>query len=179
MKRELAAIRQSQKVGLPHGTRYATIDLASDGLAYAQAHGARLRAPEMERFVALFFGEDQGHHATLEALEAGSSKSEGLTEGTKVRPWRATRWDYAAQDVGYRLLTLRAQAEGEHGRELDKLVEGCKATHAGGTNACDRGYQQLASDRGRKRSRYRRRKTSSQSATTCRKALATSVEQLD
>ena len=60
VKRELAAVRRSQRAGLPYGTRYATIDLASDGLAYAQAHGARLRAPEMERFVALFFGEQQG-----------------------------------------------------------------------------------------------------------------------
>lgn len=153
MKRELTAIRRSQRGGLPHGTRYATIDLASDGLAYAHAHGPRLRAPEMERFVALFFAEQQGRHASLEALEARVVEvCDGLTEGKKVRPWKATRWDYAAQDVGYRLLTLRAQAEGELGRELDKLVDGLAAKQSQpGLTRVIAEYRQLASERGRKR----------------------------
>lgn len=153
VKRELAAVRRSQREGIPYGTRYATIDLASDGLAYAHAHGPRLRAPEMERFVALFFGEQQGRHASLEALEARVLEvCQGLTDAKKVRPWKATRWDYAAQDVGYRLLTVRASAEGELGRELDKLIDGLakRRTQAGLGRAITE-YRQLARERGRKR----------------------------
>ena len=157
VKRELAAMRRSQRAGLPHGTRYATIDLASDGLAYAQAHGARLRAPEMERFVASFFGEHQGRHASLEALEARVIEvCAGITEGKKVRPWKATRWDYAAQDVGYRLLTLRAEAEGDLARELDKLIDGLarKRSQAGLTHVIAE-YQALVGERSGRRRRQK------------------------
>jgi hypothetical protein len=128
LRRELQAIGRSKRQGLPHGTRFATVDLASDALAYARAHGARLRAPEMERYVAQFFGPQQGHHATLESLEARLLEVEGaLTKGSKVTPWRATRWDYAAQDLGYRLLSLRVERAEQAGRELDRLIDGLAA----------------------------------------------------
>lgn len=122
--RELRAVRHSKRIGLPQGTRFGTVDLASDGLTYARAHGARLRAPEMERYVAQFFAPDQGHHASLEALEARVVEvRDALFKGAELRPWAATRWDYTAQDLGYRLLTLRATRSGEMARSLDALID--------------------------------------------------------
>ncbi len=153
VKRELAAIRRSQRLGLPRGTRYATLDLASDGLAYAEAHGPRLRAPEMERYAATFFDAHQGLHPSLEALEARVLEvCEALTRDGKVRPWCARSWDYAAQDVGYRLLTVRAGVDGERARELDRLIDGLAArrTRAGVQEAM-LGYRALSADRSRKR----------------------------
>ncbi|MFT3928179.1 MAG: hypothetical protein QM778_36965 [Myxococcales bacterium] len=152
VKRELGAIRRAIKSGQPHGTRFATIDLASDGLAYARAHGARLRAPEMERFVAQFFGRHQGHHDSLEALENRVLEvCSALTENTKLTPWRSSRWDYAAQDVGYRLLTVRAQFEGALANELDKVIDALarRRTEAGLEQAAQ-GYRALRASLGRR-----------------------------
>jgi hypothetical protein len=110
LERELAALARSRRLGRPEGTRFASIDLASDGLAYAHAHGPRLRAPAMERYVAQFFGADQGWHATLDGLEARVCEvHEALTRRRAIAPWKATRWDYAAQDVGYRPADLDAR----------------------------------------------------------------------
>lgn len=151
--RELAAVARSRRLGRPQGTVYATIDLASDGVAYAGAHAARLRAPEMERFVAQFFGPDQGLHTTLEALEARVDEvRSAILDGKKARPWRATRWDYVAQDVGYRLLTLTAHAP--HVKELvDPLIDHlATARTRAGVTRCIAQYEALYADsRGRTR----------------------------
>jgi hypothetical protein len=140
VKRELLAIKRSQKLGRPVGTRHASIDLASDGMTYAKAHGPRLRAPEMERFITGFFGPNQGRHASLEALEARVLEvCDGITQGTKVRPWRATRWDWIAQDLGYRLLTVRATLDGSREKALDAIIDALATTRsaAGVTRAVE------------------------------------------
>lgn len=145
LERELLAIARSRKRGLPEGTRFATIDLAQDALSYAAGHAARLKAPEMERFVGQFFGSRQGHHASLGALEERVVElCDDLVGGAPAKPWRATRWDYAAQDVGYRLLSLLAVASGETAGELDKLIDGLAAerTEQGMVRAIT-GYSEL------------------------------------
>lgn len=146
LERELLAIARSRKLGRLDGTRFATIDLAEDALGYAAGHAARLKAREMERFVALFFARRQGHHTSLEALEARVLEvCDDLCGGAQAKPWRATRWDYAAQDVGYRLLALRTALSGELGRELDRLIDGLAAerNEAGLMRVID-GYVALA-----------------------------------
>ena len=151
--RELAALARSRRLGRPVGTLHATIDLASDGLAYAHAHGPRLRAPEMERFVAQFFAEHQGCHPSLEALEARVVEvCEAIVGGRPARPWQATRWDYAAQDVGYRLLALRATGSG-HATELDRMIDRLAARRSrAGLTECIRAYRALwSSERPRDR----------------------------
>jgi hypothetical protein len=70
LTRELAAVRRSAREGRMVPNRYATLDLGSDGLAYAASHRARLESPEFERWVELFCPPGSGHHASLEALEA-------------------------------------------------------------------------------------------------------------
>jgi hypothetical protein len=150
--RELAAIARSRRTGQPRGTRFATIDLAQDALRYTAAHGRRLRSPAMERFVAQFFARDQGHHASLEALEARVRElCAALARGAPARPWRATRWDYAAQDIGYRLLGLREAAHGEQARALDAIIDALAARRTEqGVEAAIVTYQGLHSAAGRR-----------------------------
>jgi hypothetical protein len=142
--RELAAIARSRRLGRPVGTLYASIDLASDGLAYAQAHGPRLRAAEMERFVAQFFAEGQGHHKSLDSLEERVLEvCEAIVGNKGAAPWQATRWDYVAQDLGYRLLSVRATSEA-HGPVLDGIIDRlAKARSRAGVARCIREYRAL------------------------------------
>jgi hypothetical protein len=158
VKRELAAIRRSRRLGRPVGTRFATIDLAEDAVSYVAGHGPRLRAPEMERFSASFFGAHQGQHSSLEALEARVlALCESLCGGSAPRAWRATRWDYAAQDVGYRLLTLRAQTDPAVAQPLDRLIDRLAAARSEpGLRACVRGYRALFAATRRERSKAAR-----------------------
>lgn len=144
VRRELAAVARSRRLGRAEGTRFATIDLAEDALQYAASHAARLRAPEMERFTAQFFAAEQGLHVSLDALEARVVALAAALEGRpEPEPWRATRWDWAAQDVGYRLLTLRA-SHSAYARELDALIDRlARARTARGLSACVRGYETL------------------------------------
>jgi hypothetical protein len=152
VERELTAVMRSRRLGRPRGTLHATIDLASDGLAYAAAHGPRLRAPEMERFVAQFFAPGQGHHATLESLEARVLEVTRAVAGRgKARALEASRWDYVAQDVGYRLLTLAAGAP-ELARDLDPLIDRLATQRSrAGIVACIRTYEALWAARGKRR----------------------------
>jgi hypothetical protein len=145
VQRELAAIARSRRLGRVEGTRFATIDLAEDALQYASAHRARLRAPEMERFCAQFFAARQGLHGSLEALEARViAASDALTGEGPLPPWRATRWDWAAQDVGYRLLSVRARQTGSLRNALDALIDALAAARTEpGLIACTRGYEAL------------------------------------
>jgi hypothetical protein len=124
MDRELRALARAKRLGHCEGTRYATIDLASDALAYARAHGPRLLAPETARWAELFFAPQQGLHADLDALEARvlAVRDALLGEG-RVAPHRASRWDYAAQDVGYRLFTLATWLGDGRSAELVAMAE--------------------------------------------------------
>jgi hypothetical protein len=124
MDRELAAVEQARRLGRCVGTRYATIDLASDALAYAHGHGPRLAAPETARWVARYFAKAQGMHVDLDGLTARVlAVRDAVVHGTRLSPHRTSRWDYAAQDVGYRLLWARAALDDSRGDALDKLFE--------------------------------------------------------
>jgi hypothetical protein len=147
VREELQAIEGSMRYGKPIGTRHASIHLASDALGYVAAHGARLGAPEMERFVGSFVGPEQGRHATLDALlERIRSVCEAIVDGSPLTPWRASRWDWIAQDLGYRLLTAHAQlADRGRKRALDEVIDGlAKARSEQGIAACIRSYTELA-----------------------------------
>ncbi|MBT9561243.1 MAG: hypothetical protein IV100_34940 [Myxococcales bacterium] len=137
LARELDAVRRSAREGRMIPNRYATLDLGSDGLAYAASHRARLDSPELERWVELFCPPGSGHHLSLEALEArvievaadlmGEGRASPLmptvAEGTARDLW-------IAQDVGYRLLQIRADTDGDAADALDDLVEALAATPA-------------------------------------------------
>lgn len=155
VERELAAIAQARRLGRPLGTRFATIDLAEDAVSYVSGHGARLRAPEMEHFSARFFAPDQGRHDSLDALEARVvALCASLCGGPAPAPWRATRWDYCAQDLGYRLLGVRARSEGQLAHELDGIVEAlADARSERGVRASIASYRDLYADARKSRTR--------------------------
>lgn len=124
LERELQALSRAQTSGLPVGTRHATIDLANDGLAYAAAHGDRLDSETFERFAAQFFAKGQGLHPDLDALqERVMEVARHLLGEAEAAPLQGDRWTWIAQDLGFRLLTIRAETEGEPGRELDGICD--------------------------------------------------------
>jgi len=124
LDRELAAVRRSVREGRPIPSRYATLDLASDGLAYAAAHGLRLRSPEMEELIARFFPPGTGHHATLEGLEARIEEVLAHLLGeAEAAPLAAGAGLWMTQDVAWRLLVVRSETEGEAHAELSRLLD--------------------------------------------------------
>jgi len=122
---ELAAVARTRRTGdvVPH--RWATIDLASDGVAYARAHGPRLASPEMHTYAATLPSTYRAD--TLDALEARVLEVlRGLLgDGIPVGAGTPDMW--ARQDVAWRLLVVRAQTEGEAGDELDAIVDSAEA----------------------------------------------------
>ncbi len=148
LQRELTAVTRSRRLGRPISHRLATLDLASDGLAYAAAHAGRLASPEMERFVAQFFPPGAGHHDSLDALEARVLEvTEAILSGAPCAPLATTPARLAAQDVAWRLLTILAQAEGEAADGLDALVDALAAAPTEtGLVAAMRGYDALHAD---------------------------------
>jgi hypothetical protein len=65
----------------------------------------------------------------------------------RARPLSGSRWDWAAQDVGYRLLGLRANQRGELARALDVLIDALAAARTErGISACIRDYERLHSE---------------------------------
>lgn len=129
--RELAATARSRREGRPRASRYATLDLMSDGLAYADAHAARLGSAAFEELVARFFPAGTGHHADLDSLEgrivelldAISAAITGDEHATTVAPLVGGRWRFVAQDLGARLLQVRADTEGDCALELDRAID--------------------------------------------------------
>lgn len=122
--RELDAVARSRTRGRSEPHRLGSLDLASDGLAYAAAHGPRLDSEEMERYVSAFFGPGQGHHGDLDALAARVWElTDALTLGRPAAPLAGDRWRWVTQDVGFRLLEVRAECDGEMLDVLDALID--------------------------------------------------------
>lgn len=104
---QLAGVRASVKAGDFQARPWASLDLASDGTAYAQAQSGRLESEAFRRFMDLFpppadslEAFDARIRQVLDALEQG----EALTE--PVIDWRA-------RDLCWRLLSLWSDCEGE------------------------------------------------------------------
>lgn len=122
--RELDAVSRSRTRGRSEPHRLGSLDLASDGLAYAAAHGPRLDSEEMERYVSAFFGPGQGHHNDLDALAARVWElTDALTLGREAAPLAGDRWRWVTQDVGFRLLEVRSECDGEILDVLDTLID--------------------------------------------------------
>ena len=145
VERELAAIARSRRVGRPVAHRLVNVELCEDGLAYAGAHAGRLASEQMERYATTFFQPGEGWFDSLEALEARVVELlEHVTGGAPARPWRGGRWRWIAQDIGWRLLQVGAETDGECGRELDGLVSAlAEAPGAGGVAAAVSAYTAL------------------------------------
>lgn len=123
IERELGAIERARKSGEIVGTRFGSIDLASDAIAYAAAHRARLEAESFERFASEFFSKSAGLHKDLDGLAARLLEvMEGILTGAKVKPLGGDRFERMAQDLGYRMLLILEETEGEAWDELDRII---------------------------------------------------------
>lgn len=125
VENELAAVRRSVRTGRPEVHRFITLDLCSDGMAYAAAHARRLADPLFAEHVERFFPAGCGWHDSLEGLEARVIEvMDAITGVAPLTPLSGSRARWVAQDVAWRLATVRAQTDGEVRRALDGLVDG-------------------------------------------------------
>lgn len=106
---ELAAVARSRRLGraVPH--RWATIDLASDGVAYGRAHAARLSSEAFHTYAERFLVADGGWSEDLDALEARVlDVVAGLVGPERCAAMAPTadhgRWRWMTQDLGWRAL---------------------------------------------------------------------------
>ncbi len=121
---ELAAVARTRRLGRPVPHRHATLELCSDGLAYVSAHGARLESAAFHRYAETFFAAGQGHHDTLDDLEGRVlGLLDHLTGGPPAPALAGDRWRWITQDLGWRLLVLHADSEGELAAALDPLID--------------------------------------------------------
>lgn len=146
--RELAAVERARKSGEIVGTRFGSIDLASDAIAYAAAHRRRLESESFERFTSEFFSEGAGLHADLDSLiERLLEVMEGIVSGAPVRPLGASRMERIAQDLGYRLLLILDETEGDAGVELDRMIDRlAKGRDDAAIRSVEEAYEALAEE---------------------------------
>jgi len=137
LDRELAAVARTRREGRPIGHQWASIDLCSDGLAYATAHGPRLQSEAWATYAERFLVRGAGWFDELDALEERVLAVAGALLGHELAPHTATpedgRWLWALQDVGWRLSTVLYQTDGDAEQELERIVEelaGCVAAPA-------------------------------------------------
>ncbi|MBM65589.1 MAG: hypothetical protein CMH55_05070 [Myxococcales bacterium] len=107
VEEQLAGVRASVKAGDFEARPWASLDLASDGTAYAQAQSGRLESEAFRRFMDLFPPPADSLEAfearilqVLDALEQGHALDEPGSD------WRA-------RDLCWRLLSLWSDCEGE------------------------------------------------------------------
>jgi hypothetical protein len=128
LDRELAAIARSRRLGRPIPNAWATIDLASDGVAYAGAHAPRLTSDTFRRYAAKYLVAGANCHADLDALEARViAVARAIVEGVPLAPLAPSRAAGAArwqlQDVGWRLATIAHDTAGEAAIALWDVVD--------------------------------------------------------
>lgn len=128
LDRELAAVERSRRTGtvVPH--RFATLDLAEDGVAYAAAHRERLASPQMEAWAQRFLPVGAGRLESLDALIERLLNVAAALVGEVPLPPRvpspvAGRYLWTVQDLAWRISVVQADCEGEAAAALDGLLD--------------------------------------------------------
>lgn len=122
VRRELEGIARSLKLHQPVETPWGSLNLCSDGLAYAAAQAPRLRSYEFAMLMDRF---DGGRHDSLRALEERVLElMAALTGEGQAKPWPYKRAYWYCRDLAGRLIEIMAQCDGDVYRELDRLVDG-------------------------------------------------------
>lgn len=118
LDRELAAVARSRRLGRPISHAWGSLDLCSDGLAYARAHGLRLDSEATER------APKPGNAESLDALEARVIEvTRAVLLGEPLTPHGGTRETWVQADLAYRVLTVWSQTEGEAADALLKMLD--------------------------------------------------------
>lgn len=107
--REIDSATASLRDGTVYASPHASVDLASDGLAWASAHAERLRSPEFASWMARFRSWGDGWRASMDELVAtvealGAHLAHG---GPPVLPFSPPALRVKA-DLGWRLISLAA-----------------------------------------------------------------------
>lgn len=156
--RELAAIARTRRLGRVVAHTYATLDLSSDGLAYAASHGPRLQSQRFAAYVDRFFSEGDGLHTSLDAqiarveeVFAALCQATLGSDTAAPAPLQGHRWRWVAQDLAWRVHLILEEAEGEVVRALDDhvLTPLESALHEGGEDDVQQaivGYRGVASE---------------------------------
>ncbi|MBX2797088.1 MAG: hypothetical protein KTR31_05455 [Myxococcales bacterium] len=146
---ELAAIARTLRSGRPCPHVWGSLDLCSDGLAYAAAHGERMRGEAFALWHERFFAAGAGGLQQLDELqERAVAVARAIAQGAELSPLVTDpehgRQRWIAQDLGARLLEVWELTEGACARALlalvDRLAEGADAAQV----ATD--YRQLAEE---------------------------------
>ncbi len=155
LDRELAAIARSRRQGrlIPH--RHGPLNLCSDGVAYAHAHGARLRSDTFaawhERFAApVGWGFDSLDDLEARVIEVarGLLLDEPILDHVDAPEQGRIRW--TAMDLGWRIGLVQSECEGQAARELDRILDelgaGCAAADADALGQAALDYEALYDD---------------------------------
>jgi len=130
---EIDAAWRTLASGIPISNRHGTLDLSTDGLAYVRAHGPVLNSPVFGAWVERFCREDAGWHADLESLVARARDVVAAIGGEgDGPPLEGESGLWKLQDVGWRLLQLRVEVDGEAGDAITAMVDRLAAAVDGG-----------------------------------------------
>ncbi|MEO0603749.1 MAG: hypothetical protein AAF211_20090, partial [Myxococcota bacterium] len=113
--RELAAIARTRATGVPVSHVWGSLDLCSDGIAYADGHAARLEGPAFRAWAERFFVPQTGGFGDLDALVARVEQTvEALATDDPLPTWfddaAQGRRRFVAMDLAARLLDATADA---------------------------------------------------------------------
>ena len=128
LDREMAAIVRTRRFGRPVPHIWGSLDLCSDGVAYAAAHGARCRSEVFHYFAERFLVEGGGWFTDAESLQSRLEAVVGaMLLGETLAPWAESasegRARWMAQDLAWRLLTIAHQTDLEAKEGLLQLVD--------------------------------------------------------
>lgn len=129
IEREMAAIQQTVRMGHPVPHIHGGLNLCSDGLAYAAAHGPRLDSEAFHHYAERFMVEDGGFSSSLEGLtERAMNVALAIAEGRSLAPIAPSpeqgRVRWVVQDLAWRILSIAHQCTEDAQAELLKLVDG-------------------------------------------------------
>lgn len=134
LDRELARVAETRRLGTVRPHHHATLDLSSDGLAYAAAHLPRLRSGRFAAYIDRFFVEGGGWHSTLDSLIARIDDLMAALAGEReAPPLVGGRVTWMAQDLAWRVMMVMEEADGEvlDALERDVLAPLERAAHGG------------------------------------------------
>ena len=115
---QLAAVHASVQAGDFRPQPWQSLDLASDGVAYAQAQSGRLNSAAFHRFMAWF-------PPPVDSLEGFAERILNVLdalEKDEALPWAEPITDWRARDLCWRLLSLWSDCDGEVGERILELA---------------------------------------------------------
>lgn len=105
VEQELDAVARTRRTGSPVHHVHGSLDLCSDGLAYAASHGPRLESPGFSMWAERYLGPSVGGYDALEALQDRVvAVFLHLAAGEPLPARGAVRKDWVHQDVAGRVL---------------------------------------------------------------------------